>query len=196
MQQQQQQQPTKSTLSSSCSSAYGSAASIASGGCLGVTPRQQQPQQSAEQLAVSTSRCMASPAPSSFTLGAVSVGSTGSSGSRSTTPAASGSGSGSGSLSLSSDKRAACGAHEHLYKVVSARSARRYAPTLATGRRDLKHETGIAIDEAERRRIRRERNRTAAAKCRRKRMDVTSELQQVHYTSKCLSAGYWLLVTG
>ena len=170
------QQPTKSTLSSSCSSAYGSAASIASGG-IGVSGAAFR--QPPEQLAVSTSRCLASPAPSSFTL-AASACSSGSSGSRSTTPAASGSYSGS-------DKRSAVGVtHEHLYKMVSSRSARRHALTLSTGRRDLKHESGLATDEAERRRIRRERNRTAAAKCRRKRMDVTSELQHVrsinHYS--------------
>lgn len=114
---------------------------------------------------------MASPAPSSFTVGGTSVGSSAASGSRSTTPAASGSG------SLSSDKRGA--GHEHLYKSLNSRSSRRHAPTLATGRRDLKHETGLPMDEAERRRVRRERNRTAAAKCRRKRMDITSELQAV-----------------
>lgn len=53
---------------------------------------------------------------------------------------------------------------------------RRSAPTIATGRRNLKCEP-VPREEAERRRVRRERNKQAAARCRQKRTEVTSSLQ-------------------
>ena len=58
-------------------------------------------------------------------------------------------------------------------------AARRAAPTLATGRRNLRDERGLGSDEVARRRMRRDRNRVAATKCRQKRLTVTSQLQLV-----------------
>lgn len=54
---------------------------------------------------------------------------------------------------------------------------RRSAPTIATGRRNLKSEP-VPREEAERRRVRRERNKQAAARCRQKRTEVTGSLQR------------------
>lgn len=51
-------------------------------------------------------------------------------------------------------------------------------PRRHTGPRTPKNESNISAEEAERRRIRRERNKLAAAKCRKRRMDHTAQLQE------------------
>jgi len=51
-------------------------------------------------------------------------------------------------------------------------------PRRHTGPRPPKSETNLSPEEAERRRVRRERNKLAAAKCRKRRMDHTAQLQE------------------
>merc|ERR1719376_746236 len=51
-------------------------------------------------------------------------------------------------------------------------------PRRHTGPRPPKNETNLSPEEAERRRVRRERNKLAAAKCRKRRMDHTAQLQE------------------
>ncbi|VDL19672.1 unnamed protein product [Hymenolepis diminuta] len=60
--------------------------------------------------------------------------------------------------------------------VSQTRRQRKPAPTLATGRRNLKNEQ-VDQEEAERRMKRRERNRKSAQKCRERKMHRTNELQ-------------------
>jgi len=50
-------------------------------------------------------------------------------------------------------------------------------PRRHTGPRPPKNESNLSPEEAERRRVRRERNKLAAAKCRKRRMDHTAQLQ-------------------
>ncbi|KER34152.1 bZIP transcription factor [Opisthorchis viverrini] len=58
----------------------------------------------------------------------------------------------------------------------TANRTRKAAPTLATGRRNLKNEP-VDPDEADRRMKRRERNRKSAQKCRERKVQRTQELQ-------------------
>lgn len=58
----------------------------------------------------------------------------------------------------------------------AANRTRKAAPTLATGRRNLKSEP-VDADEADRRMKRRERNRKSAQKCRERKVQRTQELQ-------------------
>jgi len=51
-------------------------------------------------------------------------------------------------------------------------------PRRHTGPRPPKNEANLSPEEAERRRVRRERNKLAAAKCRKRRMDHTAQLQE------------------
>lgn len=51
-------------------------------------------------------------------------------------------------------------------------------PRRHTGPRPAKNDSNLSPEEAERRRVRRERNKLAAAKCRKRRMDHTAQLQE------------------
>jgi hypothetical protein len=67
--------------------------------------------------------------------------------------------------------------HQHPQSATTTTPSKQGGPRRHTGPRAPKNETNLSPEEAERRRIRRERNKLAAAKCRKRRMDHTAQLQ-------------------
>ena len=90
-------------------------------------------------------------------------------------PVSLGGGGGGGGLQLSHHH--ALGVQNQL-NVASGTPAKQTGPRRHTGPRPPKNEANLSPEEAERRRVRRERNKLAAAKCRKRRMDHTAQLQE------------------
>jgi len=70
------------------------------------------------------------------------------------------------------------GAQNQMSLASSTPSKQQGGPRRHTGPRPPKNEANLSPEEAERRRVRRERNKLAAAKCRKRRMDHTAQLQE------------------